>query len=60
MHREESNPKQQNIKCRDASTISMTGNGRVEPKTARDCLPKSRHSLQIGIKNFADIVWPVG
>ncbi|WP_157199393.1 hypothetical protein [Methylomonas koyamae] len=37
---------------------------RVEPKKARDCLPKSCHSLQIGIKNFTDIIfdryWPVG
>ncbi|WP_157204593.1 hypothetical protein [Methylomonas koyamae] len=38
--------------------------GRVEPKKARYCLPKSGYSLQIGIKNCTDIIydryWPVG
>jgi len=31
----------------------------VKPKTSHGCLPKSRHSLQIGIKIFATII-PAG
>jgi hypothetical protein len=42
----------------------MTANGRVEPKTTQGCLPKSCHSLNLGMENFASILgdrfWPTG
>ncbi len=36
--------------------MGMTACGRVEPKTTQGCLPKSRHSLKLRIKNFANII----
>jgi hypothetical protein len=42
----------------------MAAVGRVEPKTTQGCLPKSCHSLNLGMENFASILgdrfWPVG
>ncbi|MDO9238521.1 MAG: hypothetical protein Q7U30_00775 [Methylicorpusculum sp.] len=39
-------------------------NGRVEQKKKQGCLPKSCHSLDLGMKNFASILggrlWPFG
>jgi hypothetical protein len=38
------------------------GFGRVEPKRTQGCLPKSCHSLNLGMENFASILsgrfWP--
>jgi hypothetical protein len=43
--------------------MGMTAIGRVEPKTTQDCLPKSCHSLNLGLENFASILsgrfWPL-
>jgi hypothetical protein len=40
----------------------MAAVGRVEPKTTQGCLPKSCHSLNLGMENFASILgdrfWP--
>jgi hypothetical protein len=37
--------------------------GRVEPKRTQGCLPKSCHSLNLGMENFASILngrfWPI-
>jgi hypothetical protein len=39
------------------------GFGRVEPKRTQGCLPKSCHSLNLGMENFASILsdrlWPI-
>jgi hypothetical protein len=40
----------------------VAGFGRVEPITTQGCLPKSCHSLNLGMENFAGILsgrfWP--
>jgi len=41
---------------------SVAGIGRVESKMAQCCLPKSCHSLNLGMENFAGVIsgkyWP--
>jgi hypothetical protein len=50
------------IKQSSIEILQLTGFGRVEPKRTQGCLPKSCHSLNLGMENFASILsgrfWP--
>jgi hypothetical protein len=39
----------------DPQVVGVAVYGRVEPKRTQGCLPKSCHSLNLGMENFAGI-----